>query len=110
VDLTATFQVGALAQGCYDVVEQVPSGLAPIDVDYWRTDESDITWPSSVVGQEVTFCAANDPKTGSAAHLRYVARIVNEGVFTWEPAIMQLAGAPEALAFTPATSAVIAAP
>lgn len=54
--------------------------------------------------------AAKDPKTGHAARLRYLARVINEGVFTWEPAIMQLAGAPEALAFTPPVSALIGEP
>lgn len=111
VDLAATFLAGAPENGCYDVVELVPSGLAPLEVMYdYGTYERDITWPSSVLGQEVTFCAANDARTGHAAHLRYMARVVNEGVFTWEPAIMQLAGAPEALAFTPSASAVIGEP
>jgi hypothetical protein len=111
VDLAATFGAGSPENGCYDVVELVPSGLAPLEVFYyWGTDESGITWPWNVIGQEVTFCAANDARTGHAAHLRYLARVVNEGDFTWEPAIIQLAGAPEALAFTPSADAVIAAP
>jgi hypothetical protein len=39
--------------------------------------------------------------------MRYSARVVNEGTFTWEPAIMQLAGAPEALAIAPAGATTI---
>ena len=106
VDLTAKFAGGAPA-GCYDVVERVPSGLAPLSIGQGEADERGITWPSSVVGQEVRFCAGNDGKTGHTAQLRYLARVVNEGTFTWEPAIMQLPGAPEMLAITPAGTATI---
>ena len=108
IDLTATF-AGSAPDGCYDVVELVPSGLAPLAIIPEQPDERGITWPSSVVGQEVRFCAINDVETGHTARLRYVARVVNEGTFTWEPAIMQLAGAPEMLAITPAGTATIGA-
>jgi hypothetical protein len=111
VDLAATFRAGAPEHRCYDVVEQVPSGMAPLEVyGSYETNEGGLTWPSRVVGQEVIFCVANDARTGHAARLRYLARIVSPGVFTWEPAIMQLAGAPEALAFTPPAMAVIGEP
>ena len=109
VNLTATFAAGA-PDGCYDVVEVVPSGLAPLPVGRGETDERGITWPSSVVGQEVRFCASNDPTTGRSASLRYLARVVNEGTFSWEPAIMQLASAPELLAITPAWTTRIGTP
>jgi hypothetical protein len=92
------------------VVEQVPSGLAPIAGWWGRSDDdADIFWPSSVVGQEVRFCAPNDVETGRTTRLRYLARVVNEGTFAWEPAVMQLAGAPELLAITPAGTALIGA-
>ncbi len=104
VDLTATFAADAPA-GCYDVTELVPSGLAPL-VDGRLEDSEDetdasVAWPTSVVGQEVRFCAGNDALTGHTARLRYRARVVNEGSFSWEPAVMQLPGAPELLALTP---------
>jgi uncharacterized protein YfaS (alpha-2-macroglobulin family) len=108
VNLTATFAASA-PDGCYDVIELVPSGLAPL-TGWWgaRTgDDPDITWPSSVVGQEVRFCAWNDERSGRTARLRYLARVVNEGTFAWEPAVMQLPGAPELLAITPAGTASI---
>jgi len=44
------------------------------------------------------------------ARLRYEARVVNEGDFTWEPAVMQYPGAPELQASTPAWTARIGAP
>jgi hypothetical protein len=97
VNLTATFKEGAPA-GCYLVVEQVPSGLAPLSPRYGEEgDSAKVTWPMSVAGQEVRFCADHDPKKG-AVHLRYRARVVNSGTFTWEPAMMQLPDAPELLA------------
>jgi hypothetical protein len=108
IDLTADF-AGSAPDGCYDVVDLVPSGLAPLAVMPEQDDDRGITWPSSVIGQEVRFCAGNDAVTGHTARLRYVARIVNEGTFTWEPAIMQLVGAPEMLAITPAGTATIGA-
>ncbi len=109
VNLTATFAAKA-PTGCYDVVELVPSGLAPLSIGLGETDESGVSWPTSVVGQEVRFCAVNDVKTGHSARLQYRARVVNEGTFTWEPAVMQLPGAPELLAVTPARTVVIKAP
>ena len=109
IDLQATFTATA-PTGCYDVVELVPSGLAPLSTALGQTDEQGVTWPTSVVGQEVRFCAVNDPKTGSPALLRYRARVVNEGTFAWEPAVMQFPGAPELLAMTPARTVVIGSP
>lgn len=106
VNLTAGFEPTA-PDGCYDVRESVPSGLAPLTVGWGVTDENGITWPSSVVGQEVRFCVANDPETGRVAGLRYLARVVSTGTFAWEPAVMQLPNAPELLAITPAGTARI---
>jgi len=107
VELTATFAAGALENGCYDVTELVPSGLAPLEIGRGESNERGVIGPSSVVGQEVTFCASNDPRTGHTARMSYTARVVNEGTFTWEPAVMQLAGAPEALAAAPAGTTTI---
>ena len=108
VDLTPTF--GSLAvHGCYQVVDLVPSGLAPVArTDGWVGDDGTIG-PYSVIGQRVEFCAANDP----AAHvtrMRYLARVVTPGDYAWEPAIMQLPDAPEAAAFTPPVRVSIVAP
>ena len=108
VNLTARFAASA-PDGCYEVVELVPSGLAPLAVGRFD-DTPGITWPSSVVGQEVRFCASNDKATGRTARLRYIARVVNEGTFAWEPAVMQLPGAPELLAITPAGTATVGTP
>jgi hypothetical protein len=108
IDLTATFAAQA-PTGCYDVVELVPSGLAPLSIGLGETNEAGVTGPSSVVGQEVRFCASNDVRTGHSARLQYRARVVNEGTFTWESAVIQLPGAPELLAVTPTRTLVIGA-
>ena len=106
VNLTATFAPGTPI-GCYDVAEFAPSGLAPLTGAREGTDERGITWPSSVVGQEVRFCAFNGVDAGHVARLRYLARVVNEGTFRWEPAIMQLPSAPELLAISSTGTATI---
>ncbi|HEV8489588.1 MAG TPA: hypothetical protein VGQ58_07345, partial [Candidatus Limnocylindrales bacterium] len=73
-------------------------------------NEEGVIGPSSVVGQEVRFCAGNDARSGHTARMRYTARVVNDGMFTWEPAVIQLAGAPEVMALTPAGTATIGRP
>jgi hypothetical protein len=109
VNLAVEFEAGA-PDGCYDVREVVPSGLAPLTMGWGQTDEEGITWPWSVVGQEVRFCASNDAESGRTARLRYVARVVNEGTFAWEPAVMQFANAAELMAVAPAATVTIGAP
>jgi len=104
VGLEASFQAQATSSRCYEVVETVPSGLVPID----RIVDSTAVGPSSVAGQRVTFCVPNDPQHAKV-RLQYTARVVNEGTFTWEPAILQLPGAPEAIAVTGSTTLRIGA-
>ncbi len=100
IDLTASFDPAALDSGCYLVVEELPSGLAP--VERYSGSEPGIVWPSSIVGQRVTFCVGKPgPKGALSAHLRYTARVVNAGTFTWESATMQLPGVPDAVAVAP---------
>ncbi|HEV8490607.1 MAG TPA: Ig-like domain-containing protein, partial [Candidatus Limnocylindrales bacterium] len=79
VDLTAKFADGAPENGCYDVVELVPSGLAPLAIGRGEPNEEGVIGPSSVVGQEVRFCAGNDARSGHTARMRYTARVVNDG-------------------------------
>ena len=107
VDLTPTF--GELAvHGCYQVVDLVPSGLAPVArTDGWVGDDG-TSGPYSIVGQRVSFCASNDPTAAHVTKMRYLARIVTPGAYAWEPAVMQLSDAPEAAAFTPPGRVTIA--
>lgn len=103
VDLQVTFGPAAL-DGCYEVVEEVPSGLAPI-VSPWSSDSS-VIWPMSVTGQEVRFCVP--VSTSRRATLRYAARVVNAGTFVWEPAVMQHDIVREAFTATGSGSVTIA--
>jgi hypothetical protein len=97
VDLHVTFGPSALEAPCYEVVEEVPSGLAPLAS--WNVGTGNaVLGPASVVGQRVTFCVPNPvfKDAGVAVRegtLRYLARVVNEGTFTWERAVLQLEGA-----------------
>jgi hypothetical protein len=71
VDFTVKFTDKALESG-YEVVEHVPSGLAPI-AGWW--DSPTTSLPAGPRGRPaVTFCAPNDPDLGRQVHLRYIAR------------------------------------
>jgi hypothetical protein len=105
VELSAVFGSGALPSDCYEVVEQVPSGLAPV----WTSPPARgyvLVTPAEIAGQRVTFCVSTDTTARGepTAHLAYVARVVNEGAFAWEPAVMQLPGVSEAIAVTGGTT------
>jgi hypothetical protein len=97
VDLHVAFGRSALEAPCYEVVEEVPSGLAPLAS--WNVGTGNaVLGPTSVVGQRVTFCVPNPVFENAgvavrAGTLRYLARVVNEGTFTWERAVLQLEGA-----------------
>ncbi len=76
---------------CWRVVDFVPSGLAPIVGTYHAGEETpatDVESPSLIDGQRVEFCAGYDPKRSSYT-LRYVARVLTPGTYTWEPAVLQ---------------------
>lgn len=107
VDLTPSFGILAV-HGCYQVVDLVPSGLAPVArTDGWVGDDGTIG-PYSIVGQRVSFCASNDPAATRVTKMRYLARIVTPGEYAWERAVMQLPDAPGAAAYTPPTRVTIA--
>jgi hypothetical protein len=107
VDLVPIFGAQAV-HGCYQVVDLVPSGLAPVArTDGWVGEDAS-AGPYRIVGQRVEFYAMNDPSAKHVSRLRYLARVVTPGVYTWEPAVMQLADAPGAVAFTRTTGLTIA--
>jgi hypothetical protein len=105
VNLRATFTVDALDAGCYAVVEQVPSGLVPLAGAVAQETDASIIWPSEVVGQQVTFCVPHDNLNNkTAANLRYMARVVSTGTFTWETALMTVDGVPEVVTVSGTTT------
>ena len=73
----------------------VPSGLVPVGrLQGWIDPEDEeaparaVTYPYRQVGQRVDFCA--EPRAGGeTANLRYVARVITTGKYTWETAIAQ---------------------
>jgi hypothetical protein len=94
VDLTV--HLGPKApKGCHVVTDLVPSGLVAVgNLEGWfraNDDElasKDAVYPFAQVGQRVQFCAEKGPKSGDV-HLRYFARVVTGGTYTWEPAIVE---------------------
>jgi uncharacterized protein YfaS (alpha-2-macroglobulin family) len=98
------------AGGCYRVTDSAPSGLVPLTAPGWPdADENGnpvvrgIGLPSTVVGQQVSWCA--DPANN--VPLTYTARVVSPGTYTWEPAVIQLDAAPDIGATTDAETYTI---
>jgi hypothetical protein len=86
LDVTVPYNAG---DGCWSLVELAPSGLAPVDPSRMdRSAESGIELPVAVDGQRVTFCVGPDPKR-TDFRLRWAARVVTPGTYTWEPAVLQ---------------------
>ncbi len=90
VDLTVDLPSNA-PSGCHPVTEVVPSGLVPVGALYQVYDPEegnappDYVAPYAQIGQHVYFCADNEPSGG---RLRYVARVVTTGRYTWEPTVV----------------------
>jgi hypothetical protein len=107
VELTPTFGAQAVLGG-YEVVDLVPSGLAPVArTDGWVGEDGTIG-PYRIVGQEVDFSAWNDPRATHVEKMRYLARIVTPGDYAWEPATLRLAAAAEDATFTAPTRVTVA--
>ena len=96
---------------CWAVTELVPSGLAPIWND-GSMDEGDedtgafVIRPWRMAGQVVSFCVTPDPQRLYQT-LRYAARVVTPGSYTWEPAVLQSTQDPSQGALTESGRLVI---
>jgi alpha-2-macroglobulin len=94
--------------GCVMVTDFVPSGLVPVGrlrgwVDSEEEDSAaNASRPVAVAGQQVSFCAER-PARGNTVRLRYYARVISPGTYTWEPAIAQSPFRPDSAALTAAT-------
>ena len=94
VDLTVT--LGAKApSGCHLVTDIAPSGLVPVgNLQGWvdpnddRPAPKNVQYPFAQVGQRVSFCASRG-KGATTVRLRYFARVVTGGTYTWEPAVVE---------------------
>jgi hypothetical protein len=89
--------------GCHEVTDLVPSGLAPMeyyqDWSYSDSPAPSYVSPHRIEGQRVSFCVAPS-ETSRTVKMRYFARIVTAGTYTWEPAIIQSAMAAESINLT----------
>jgi len=101
VTLRVAFDRQAPRNACYQVTDFAPSGLAPTTFQPERG--TGFVYPYSVVGQRVDFCV----DAARPLPLRYVARVVSPGTYTWESAIVQSTVASESVALTPATTITI---
>ncbi|MHB8959957.1 MAG: alpha-2-macroglobulin family protein, partial [Candidatus Limnocylindrales bacterium] len=97
---------------CWRLVDNVPSGLAPIPWYGAMAETSalpgDVS-PTLVDGQRVEFCVGWAPDR-SQYTLRYVARVVTPGTYTWEPEVLQSTTDPASGLTGPATTIEIATP
>ncbi len=97
---------------CWRLVDSVPSGLAPIPWYGAMSEPSalpgDVS-PTLVDGQRVEFCVGWAPDR-SQYTLRYVARVVTPGTYTWEPAVIQSTVDPSSGTTVAPTAITISAP
>jgi hypothetical protein len=100
--ITVTF--GPLAtEGCWQITDVAPSGLAPIQrAGGWSDDEDEesspnIVRPYEIDGQRVAWCVS---PSSPERTFGYAARVVSPGTYTWEPALIQSVNAPEVGAAT----------
>jgi hypothetical protein len=112
VDLTV--RIGSKAPtGCHLVTDLVPSGLVPVGnlegwVD-WDAEEPasrNAAYPYAQVGQRVSFCAERT-KGKNVVKLRYFARVVTTGTYTWEPSIVESRTSAGRAALTKASAVTI---
>jgi len=110
VDLRVTFGSRA-TKGCYVVTDLVPSGLAPVSELRARNLEDEEFIPSYETpfdqsGGRVSFCAEKR-KDGRPIQMRYYARPITTGTYTWEPAIAQRSSASDRATLTGASKIVL---
>ncbi len=109
VTLRATFGPQAV-DGPYQVIDLLPSGLAPVtryaawpsggdSVAATSSPEEPVIWPYAVEGQRVLFSISPTTKQRSFT-LRYLARVVTAGSYAWEPAIIQAVAASQSVNLT----------
>ncbi len=102
VRLTATFGPQVVV-GCHRVSDLTPSGLAPMeyyqDWSYSDSPAPSYVSPYAIEGQRVSFCVGPSTKSRTV-NMRYFARIVTAGTYTWEPAVIQSAMAAESINLT----------
>ena len=92
VDIAVTFSAQATS-GCYEVTDHVPSGLVAVgSVAAWIDPDAeaalpDASLPYDQADQLVQWCAAPTPEDRTV-ELRYFARVITPGTYTWQPAVV----------------------
>jgi hypothetical protein len=109
VRVTLRVNLGTQAgSACWRLVDLVPSGLAPVGQG-WMNDDGIIVGPHTIDGQRVEFCVTQLPGL-PVRTLSYLARVVDPGTYTWEPAVLQSSIVPDQGVATPVTTVSIGNP
>jgi hypothetical protein len=69
--------------------------------------DSDAVYPWSAEGQQVRWCVARRLNEAADQPITYVARVLTAGTYTWEPAVLQSALAPDHGVVLPASTVTI---
>jgi alpha-2-macroglobulin len=109
VKVVITVDLGSVPyDGCWQIRDTAPSGLAPIERSWEWPDEDEgisrLGSPYAIDGQSVLWCMSRSDPYRSVT---YMARVVSPGTYSWQPAVMQAVDAPELGAATPAQSFTI---
>ena len=72
----------------------------------WMNDDGIVVGPDRIDGQRVEFCVTADARRPDQ-ELTYLARVVDPGSYTWEPAVLQSSVLPDQGVVTPATMVTI---
>jgi hypothetical protein len=72
--------------GCYQITDILPAGLRIVNKPYARDiPTSDIWYPYEITGQKASFCVTKN----NTKPVQYYARVVSQGEYKAEPAIIQ---------------------
>lgn len=83
--------------GCYMIADVLPSGLRPVARPFERGIEEPVSYPYSVEGHRVSWCAY---QSMTDRVIVYYARVIGTGTFTVEPATIQSLTGPELITLT----------
>lgn len=94
VEVVLNYEIKDLAPGgSYELVDILPAGLSYVQKPYQRTQNTSVnlSYPSEVKGQKITFNLWKERKTGQTAKPRpivYYARVVSPGEFIAQGTLM----------------------
>jgi alpha-2-macroglobulin len=98
VRIVLDYRLGPKAvDGCYRVTDFLPSGLKPVTRLYEFGVSSSVSFPWSIEGQRVSFCAFRQSREH---RIVYYARVIGPGSYVAERALIQAERGGESYAFS----------